>query len=148
MIDDEPIVMHIKGRPAPQGSKSHKGNGRMVESSRLLPAWRRAVKKASADAREQHGTIDRAVRVDVTVVLPRPKRSKFDGPAGAPDLDKLQRAIGDGLEAGGLISNDSRIVEWASRKVWAETVGGPTGAVVTVTLAEPVHTPTRWGLTA
>jgi Holliday junction resolvase RusA-like endonuclease len=35
-----------------------------------------------------------------------------------PDLDKLQRVIGDALE-GVLLTNDSRIIEWQCSKVYA-----------------------------
>ena len=44
-----------------------------------------------------------------------------------PDLDKLLRSLGDGLAAGGLIANDSRIA-----RVWADKIEvvGWTGASV------------------
>ena len=48
-----------------------------------------------------------------------------------PDLDKLQRAIGDALTASGLITDDSCIVEWRARKVYAEQ-GKPSGASITI----------------
>ena len=37
------IWFFVPGVPAPQGSKRHVGNGRMVESSKDLPAWRHSV---------------------------------------------------------------------------------------------------------
>ena len=144
MIADEPITLHVAGVPAPQGSKKHVGGGRMVESSRALKPWRKRVRDAAAAAAEVHGTIADPVHVDVLLVLPRPKRSKFTRPAGPPDLDKLQRAVGDGLEAGGIIANDSRIVSWHATKAWSRSPGGATGAVITISLAESADL-SRWG---
>jgi Holliday junction resolvase RusA-like endonuclease len=63
--------------------------------------------------------------VSGTVAILRPGSTKFkDFPAGAPDLDKIQRAIGDALEKSRLITNDSRICHWNIRKVWAIGVPG------------------------
>ncbi|HEY8700431.1 MAG TPA: RusA family crossover junction endodeoxyribonuclease [Arthrobacter sp.] len=114
------------GTPAPQGSKRHVGGGRMVEVSKNLPAWRAAVEAA---ARLAAGPAwvpwDGPVSVSGTVAILRPGSTKFkDFPAGAPDLDKIQRAIGDALEKSRLITNDSRICHWNIRKVWAIGVPG------------------------
>lgn len=45
-------------------------------------------------------------------------------PAGPPDLDKIQRGIGDALTGAGTIKDDARIVHWDIRKVWADNVPG------------------------
>lgn len=120
----------VEGLPAPQGSKKYVGNGRMIESSKHLPAWRDAVKEAA----QQHAEtpIDQPVTVMVDFFMPKPKKPMFDYPATAPDCDKLQRAIGDGLEQGGLLRNDARIVKWVACEWWAEP-DEPTGALITVT---------------
>ena len=39
----------VLGLPAPQGSKTHIGNGRMVESSKRVKPWRRQVAAAYVD---------------------------------------------------------------------------------------------------
>ena len=122
----------VDGTPAPQGSKRHVGRGRMVESSKALPAWRVAV-EAAARAAVGPGWVpwDGPVMVSGTVGIARPGSTKFrDFPAGPPDLDKLQRGIGDALTRSRLITDDARIVHWDIRKVWA--VGVP-GADLTVT---------------
>ena len=123
----------VEGLPSPQGSKKHIGNGRMIESSKTLPKWRKAIKAAA----EQHHTgepIDQPVKVTVDFFMPKPAKPMFDMPATAPDADKLERAVGDGLEQGGLLKNDSRIVGWCSWEHWAEE-GEPTGALIRVELA-------------
>ncbi|HEY9356511.1 MAG TPA: RusA family crossover junction endodeoxyribonuclease [Arthrobacter sp.] len=122
----------VTGRPAQQGSKKHVGGGRMVEMAKRLPAWRKAVVAA---AKESHGPewepLDGALVVGLTVYLPRPKGTKYpDYPAGPPDTDKLQRAIGDALTQAGTIADDARIVTWHAHKRWA--VGCEPGATIRV----------------
>lgn len=122
------ITFWVDGLPAPQGSKKHVGNGRMVETSKNLPAWRKAIETT---ARQHHTEppIDRPVTVQADFFMPKPKRPMFDVPATAPDTDKLQRALGDGLEKGGVLTNDARIVQWVATKHFGEN----TGCRVTVT---------------
>ena len=50
-------------------------------------------------------------------------------PATTLDIDKLERAVNDGLQDGGLIKNDSRVVQSISEKHYAEE---RTGCQVTV----------------
>ena len=92
----------------------------LVEPSKKLPAWRKQIEDTAR--REYEGEpIDRPVRVAVDFFMPKPQKPRFERPATAPDLDKLCRAIGDGLEKGGVLGNDSRIVEWVARKHYADT---------------------------
>jgi crossover junction endodeoxyribonuclease RusA len=118
------IVAH--GSPAAQGSKKHVGNGRMVEMSKKLPAWRSAVEAAARlAAGSKWEPIDGAVSITGEIRLLKPRTTKYPtSPAGAPDLDKLQRAIGDALTKSGVIADDARITHWNVRKVWAEGMPG------------------------
>lgn len=113
----------IPGTPAPQGSKTAFVRGRravLVETSKKLPEWRKQIEDTAL--REYEGEpIDQPVKVTVDFFMPKPAKPMFDIPATAPDLDKLCRAIGDGLEKGGVLKNDSRIVEWVARKHYADT---------------------------
>jgi crossover junction endodeoxyribonuclease RusA len=121
------IVAH--GAPATQGSKKAFIRGKkvvMVEMDEKLPGWRAGVEAA---ARQAAGPawepIDAAVSVSGEVRLPKPRTTKYpDYPAGTPDLDKLQRAIGDALTQSRVITDDARIVHWNIRKVWAEGLPG------------------------
>lgn len=126
------IQFFVHGEPAAQGSKRHVGNGRMVEMSKKLPKWRAAVKEAASTAHQGNPPIDAPVRVTARFFMPKPKRPMFPTPATAPDLDKLCRAIGDGIEAGGLLKNDSRIISWDASKSFAEH-GAPAGVHITIT---------------
>lgn len=129
------LAFTIAGEPATQGSKRHVGRGRMVEADTKLPAWRAAVVRAAKEAAGPGWLpLDGALSAELTVYLgPRPKASKFgDWPAGPPDLDKLQRAVGDALKIAGVISDDARIVHWDASKQWGER-----GADVKLTTLQP-----------
>ena len=118
------IVAH--GSPAAQGSKKHVGNGRMVEMSKKLPGWRAAVEAAARlAAGPGWEPINAAVSISGEIRLAKPRTTKyFDAPAGAPDLDKLQRAIFDALTKSRVITDDARITHVDIRKVWALDVPG------------------------
>ena len=129
------LSLFVHGTPAPQGSKRHVGGGRLVESSKNLPAWRAAVTNHFRAAWGGRPPLDGPVSVALRIYLPRPGRTRFrDYPAGPPDLDKLQRAVGDALTASGVIRDDARIVHWNASKLWhSET---PPGAHITITEME------------
>lgn len=98
------LAFEVLGEAKPQGSKRHVGGGRMVESCKALKPWREAVTAAAIAAG--------AARWDGPVVVRLAFR--FDRPKGhwgakglrpsappkktsKPDLDKLVRAVLDGL---------------------------------------------------
>lgn len=117
------------GSPATQGSKKAFIRGKkvvLVEMDEKLPDWRAAVEaSARLAAGPNWQTIDAAVSISGEVRLLKPRTTKYpDAPAGAPDLDKLQRAIGDALTKSRVITDDARIVHWNIRKVWAQDVPG------------------------
>lgn len=132
------LTFFVPGKAAAQGSKRHVGRGVMVEMSKDLPAWRTAVANTARAAHQGRPTIDGPVAVALTIYLPRPKRSRFKVyPAGPPDTDKLQRAVGDALTTSGVIRDDARIVHWDAWKRWA-TEDTPPGAHITITeLGDP-----------
>ena len=100
----------VAGRPAPQGSKSYKGNQRFVEASKYLPAWRKAIKDAVVAARGDDALFTTPVRVKITFLIERPKNPKFDRPGTPPDLDKLCRGVFDAL-TGTILLDDALVVE-------------------------------------
>lgn len=137
------ITFEIIGLPTPQGSKTRFPNGAMVEGAtkgqrERHRSWRDSVTAAARDAADtlNDGPLDGPLMLEVVFRFPMPKaRKKAVREAGicpktsAPDLDKLVRSLGDGLEAGGLIRSDALICVTRSSKV--EVVGW-TGAVVTI----------------
>jgi len=112
------------GIPRPQGSKRHVGNGVMIEASDVKP-WRKAIANAVFEAWIRSGD-DRPftgpVEVWATFYLPRPKTIKRLLPSVAPDLDKLQRALGDALSIDSkALADDSLIVRWNASKLYADS---------------------------
>ena len=122
------ITFWVDGLPASQGSKRHVGNGRLVESDKKLPAWRKAIETTVAEL-HKGDPIDEPVIVRADFYLPKPKKPRWWVPATALDTDKLQRALGDGMEKGGLLKNDARIITWVATKHYAKD---RTGCQVTV----------------
>lgn len=132
-LDGDSITITVEGIPVPQGSKSivrRGGKAWMIDANAdRLKEWRARV----ANAADIGLTFDAPVCVGYEFVFPRPKRPKFLRHAVKPDLDKLMRAVNDGLVDGGLLSDDSRITAVAfTEKRYAEQEEEPR-AVVTVT---------------
>lgn len=128
MPDDDTRYVRVPGIPAPQGSKRHVGNGRMIESSKHVGPWRERVALAAYSACPQ--PILGALRVSLLFTMPRPKshyrtgrnshllrEAAPDYPTGKPDVDKLARAILDAL-TGVWWDDDSRVVSLGAVKVY------------------------------
>lgn len=134
----EQIVLEIIGIPAPQGSKRIM-RGRLVEvSSDKLKVWRRAIAETCIAAREGNNTFFTGpVALTVAFYLPRPKSVKKTGknarilPTVPPDLDKLCRALLDGIGQSEMIwGDDSQVVELTAFKDYADD--REPGAYVTI----------------
>lgn len=116
------LELFIAGVPRPQGSKNAYKRGTrvvLVESNKHLPEWRQAVYEA---LRASGVKFDDAVTVMTTFYIPRPKTNKRLRATTKPDLDKLQRAIGDSMVKAGIIVDDSYIVTWQAAKAYADGV--------------------------
>ena len=141
--------IEVRGQPAPQGSKRpvRLGNGKigMAESSKAVGPWREAVRAETQRSMNGSGPLAGPVRVSLAFFTPRPKghfrTGRFaailrDGapgrPAGRPDLDKLARAVLDGLTAGGAWKDDSQVVVLVAEKLYRPMPG----CMITVTELE------------
>ena len=114
-----PHEVFVPGRPAPQGSKKHVGGGRMVEASKYLPAWRKALDEALTTSWQGKTTIEGPVIVEADFFLQKPVTTKHQiCPTGPPDLDKLVRSVGDALTRARIVEDDSRITSWRVSKQW------------------------------
>ena len=63
--------------------------------------------------------LDSAVEVSITFLFVRPpsvSEKKRPLPSVMPDIDKLARAVLDGLTAGGVVTDDARVVDLHARK--------------------------------
>ncbi|WP_276652426.1 RusA family crossover junction endodeoxyribonuclease [Corynebacterium vitaeruminis] len=114
------IQFFIQGIPIPQGSHRKTRSGHIIDSNPRLKKWRDTIRQ-TASANRPPQPIDKPVEVTAVFAFQRPKHTKFpDYPAGKGpgDLDKLERAIGDGLEQSRILTNDARIVTWRTHKRW------------------------------
>jgi Holliday junction resolvase RusA-like endonuclease len=130
------IEISVRGIPAPQGSKRHVGNGRMIESSKAVGPWREAVRTQTQLAAPEPLTGPLTVRV--WFFLKRPQLHYRTGqyshllhpraplrPHGTPDLDKLARAVLDGLTQGGAWKDDGQVADLDVSKYYAQLTGTP-----------------------
>lgn len=131
----------VPGIPAPQGSKSVSRSGHLydVNAKRLKP-WRQLIGD-TIRATEPRTHIEGPVALSVVFSFPRPKShlNKSGLKAGAPaymqckpDLDKLMRAVGDGVAIdAGLLKDDSLIVSFNAEKRYCVGPESP-GALITI----------------
>lgn len=126
MTDLEILVI---GDPASQGSKTayvKGGRAILVESSPRLRPWRAAISAATSAAcrAQEWPPLDAPVEVEALFLLRRPRSAprRIIYPAVKPDLDKLTRALLDGIVDGGALRDDSRIV---TLRVAKRYVGDP-----------------------
>jgi Holliday junction resolvase RusA-like endonuclease len=108
-------------KPSPQGSKNsyaakdssgaYTGKVTSYESAKQLKAYRKAIAWAARSARSRAG-LNGPVAADLTVIVVinfrRPARTAATSPVGRAygDVDKLARAVLDGITEGGLIADD------------------------------------------
>lgn len=127
------IVLDVVGRPTPQGSKQI-FHGRLVEAQSVnLKKWRAAIEEACQPYANEDIYLG-PIRLEVDFFMERPKSVRPSDralPIVAPDLDKLVRAVGDGVGQSGYIwGDDSQIVEIVARKFYADD--RPTGAIIRI----------------
>lgn len=144
------LVVVVSGRPAPQGSKRHVGNGRMVESSQAVGPWRDAVRMTAAAALVGSGWVagSRPLTLEVVFTMPRPRAHYRGGrhadevradaprhPTKRPDLDKLLRSTLDALTDAGAVDDDANVVRILALKTYPlndlDALDTP-GAVITL----------------
>lgn len=123
------VAFLVRGLPAPQGSKRAfvaQGRAIVAEDSKKSAPWRDSVAAAAAEA--MNGALPMAgpIEVMVTFLFVRPvsvKAEKRPYPSVRPDVDKLARAVLDGLTAGGVYTDDSRVIDLHARKRYAAVPG-------------------------
>jgi crossover junction endodeoxyribonuclease RusA len=119
------ITFDVIGRPSPQGSKKSIGNNRFVESSKFLPAWRKAVRVAAEEAviASMWARVSGPVELEVMFYLDRPSsisKTQRPYPIVPPDVDKLLRGVQDSL-SGVIYEDDAQIIRCLAWKVYADT---------------------------
>ncbi len=134
------LDLFVPGRPAPQGSKRHVGNGVMIESSKAVAPWRTTVAWHAAEA-YRGAPLDGPIIVRLEFLMPRvtslPKRKATPPHTKKPDSDKIARAVLDALTKV-VWRDDSLVVDLHVTKRYAEVSEQP-GVRIRVAIAtEPV----------
>jgi len=131
------VRIEVPGIPAPQGSKNRGANGQMYEANANLGPWRDAVIWRTRQAcRPPEFPLLGPVQVIAVFVFPHPKGHYGTGKNAAtvrpsaprfpdvkPDLDKLARAVLDGLTQGGAFKDDAQVCELLCRKRYGPRPG-------------------------
>ena len=145
---NEPKMIVVRGKPAPQGSKVSFRNGYMKEASQFLMPWRNQIVSACIEQKINNGKIiEDPVEIFIDFLFHRPQthygtgRNERNLKPSAPqypttrttgDIDKLCRSTLDGLSipSGGiLLRDDSLVVNLRAKKSFA-TKGGFQGAFI------------------
>lgn len=104
----------------PQGSMKVI-NGHIIHSQgSALAAWRSSIGLAAKLAGAKPS--DRAIHMTMVFIMRKPKTVTRDFPTVAPDLDKLVRAVLDGLTAIAY-KDDSQVTDIRAHKVYGENPG-------------------------
>ena len=102
------ITFRVNGIPIPQGSMKVI-NGRVLHSQgSALAGWRSLIGWEARGAGALPHSLP--VKISITFFMPRPKTVKRELPSVAPDLDKLIRAVLDGL-TGVAYADDGQVVQ-------------------------------------
>jgi Holliday junction resolvase RusA-like endonuclease len=109
----------VPGAPIPQGSLKFINGHAIHARAADLATWRAMI---YAKARETVPMRDGAVYVGLTFVMRKPKTVKRELPFVRPDIDKLVRAVLDGL-TGAAYVDDEQVCVLAAEKVYGEQTG-------------------------
>ena len=143
----------VPGTPVPQGSPKIGRRGPkavLLLDSAKLAVWRERVTFEARSAARRSGLpkikgcyFDEPMVVHARFYFAAPKRQRWPGiHATKPDLDKLQRAIGDALEDAKIVSNDSRICAWPA--VPGKMYGEPRAEIYVWTVREWIRKGGEW----
>jgi Holliday junction resolvase RusA-like endonuclease len=137
------IYLEVEGIPAAQGSKRHVGNGVMVEMSKRLKPWRKAVMDEVVRQGHVNARLDYPLHVRCVFYFKRPKHHYYTGRRSdvlrenapdyvttTPDIDKLLRSTYDALTQAGVLADDKFIV--AGSQVMEYSNDGWVGAKINV----------------
>lgn len=122
----------VKGHPAPKGSRTFLGSGgASKESSDRCKPWVEAVVYAARGQRPGGKTLPPPYKIGLRFVMPMAENPKWPWPTADGDLDKLERAVLDGLTQGDLILDDRHVIQLDSSKEPVEA-GKSTGVSIVI----------------
>lgn len=114
----ETTTFTIHGQARPQGSKTNLGRGRIIESSPHVRKWRKTVTTYAKQHFHRPYPKPTPIELHINAVLPRTKamgKKRQDPMVQTPDIDKLLRAICDGL-TGIAYEDDSQVIHCVIHK--------------------------------
>jgi len=128
------LAFTVYGVPIPKGSTKAfipKGWTRPIitnDNAKTKP-WQEAVTSAALEARAGERPIEDPVVLALRFFLPRPMSAprRVLEPAKKPDLDKLVRAVKDGLTRGGVYRDDAQVIRLEASKEFAAGPKDPDG---------------------
>lgn len=118
----------VRGIPAPKGSLRAFNNPKtgipIVTEGRTKPSktWQAAV-QFTVQEHWPDPPLEGPVRVWLSFVLPRPKSVKRAHPFVKPDIDKLARAVLDGM-TGIVFRDDAQVVSLQANKAYTDNITG------------------------
>jgi len=148
------FTIDVEGIPIAQGSLISNGIGRGLRHSNdtKLKPWRYAVVNAINANKPTDWDPSLPLSVTATFRFSRPAAHYGTGRNASilkpsapthytvkPDLDKAIRAIGDSIEASGLLRGDQQIVAWNIAKRYCLPDETPGVLLTLIALAEPHH---------
>lgn len=148
------VELRVTGNPAGKGSHTAglRRNGTAFvrpSNPRALKSWEQAVAiEARRVATELglHGALPHPYAIGIDVIYPPVKSTTYGYPAKGCDLDKLHRAINDGLVRGGLLLDDKHYrVAMPGLKRYAED-GEQPGCVIRIKAGKEARDPIPEGM--
>ena len=111
----------VRGRPVPQGSMKFIKPGVMIHSrAKELAVWRADIARNAELS--GYKPVQGAVKVEIDFIFLRPKSVKREFPSVVPDLDKLIRAVLDGL-TGTAYEDDCQVILIQATKTYGLNTG-------------------------
>lgn len=123
------VRLTVRGTPAPKGSRTlgKRKDGTLYSrpASNAEHRWVEAVAAAAAWRKAQPvgPELSAPYSVELTFMCARPHRPSHPHPT-RHDVDKLARAVLDGLVRGGLLTDDRHVTVLSAVKTWAAAPGG------------------------
>jgi Holliday junction resolvase RusA-like endonuclease len=114
------MAFQVFGDPVPQGSKRGfvvKNRAVIVDDNKAtLRSWRSQITDVARAELNGDAPDLGPVRVTMMFFLRQPKRPKAAVPITKPDVDKLARAVLDGMTDAGVFRDDSQVTTLTARK--------------------------------
>jgi len=110
----------VSGKPVPQGSLKFINGHAIHVRAQDLALWRADIARTAKNVIWEKA--QKGVELHLTFILKKPKTVTRDEPYIRPDIDKLSRAVLDGL-TGVAYEDDEQVVKLTATKEYGDTEG-------------------------